>query len=93
MPLPLRIALEFLGGLALLFLLLFLFNYPKMRRLRKKAEAVGTATCKRCGYVGVLSLRSGAGGVISSSNFRLVCAACGGPDWFVTGDPPKEKSA
>lgn len=89
MPLPLRIALEILGGLALLFLILFLVNYPRMRRLRKKAEAVGTATCKRCGYVGVLSLRSGAGGVISSSNFRLVCAACGGPDWNVTGESPK----
>jgi hypothetical protein len=83
MPIVLRIILDIFGVIALLFLAIFLWQYPRMRRLQKKAESFGTATCKRCGYVGALSLRSGSNGVLSSDCFRLVCAACGGHDWQI----------
>jgi hypothetical protein len=85
MPVLLRIALEVLGAGAIIFIIVLLLNYPRVRRHRKKAEAAGTATCKSCGYVGALSLISGGNGIISSSNFRLVCASCGGSEWVLEG--------
>jgi len=78
----------FLGIVPLLIVIAFLINYPRARRWEQKVRAQGTVTCRSCGYVGELLVRTLSATNVSSSNLRMVCAKCNSTDWFI---PENEK--
>ncbi len=73
----------FLGIVPLIILIAFLINYPRARRWEQKARAQGNVTCRTCGYVGELLVRTISASNLSSSNLRMVCAKCNSSDWHV----------
>lgn len=79
----------FLGVVPLLILLAFLLNYPRARRWEQKVREHGSVTCRSCGHVGELLVRTISATNVSSSNLRMVCAKCNSTDWYVPEDGKK----
>jgi len=75
----------FLGIVPLLILIAFLINYPRARRWEQKARAQGDVTCRDCGHVGELLVRTLSATNVSSSNLRMVCAKCNSTNWQMPG--------
>ncbi len=75
----------FLGIVPLLILVAFLINYPRARRWEKKVRAQGNVTCRDCGHVGELLVRTLSATNVSSSNLRMVCAKCNSTNWQMPG--------
>jgi hypothetical protein len=73
----------FLGIVPLIILIAFLINYPRARRWEQKVKAHGDVTCRSCGHVGALEVRTLSASNLSSSNLRMVCAKCNSSDWHI----------
>jgi hypothetical protein len=73
----------FLGIVPLLILIAFLINYPRARRWEQKVRSQGDVTCRSCGHVGGLLVRTMSATNVSSSNLRMVCAKCNSTDWYI----------
>ena len=73
----------FLGIVPLLILVAFLLNHPRAKRWEQKVRAQGNVTCRSCGHVGELLVRTMSATNVSSSNLRLVCAKCNSTDWHI----------
>ena len=73
----------FLGIVPLIILIAFLINYPRARRWEQKVRAHGACTCRSCGHVGELIVRTLSATNVSSSNLRMVCAKCNSTDWVM----------
>ena len=73
----------FLGIVPLLILVAFLINYPRARRWEQKARAHGNVTCRSCGHVGELLVRTVSASNLSSSNLCMVCSKCNSTDWHI----------
>lgn len=78
----------FLGIVPLIILVAFLSHYPRARRWEQKARAHGDVTCRSCGHVGELLVRTISVTQLSSSNLRMVCAKCNSTDWHIPEDHP-----
>ncbi|HLY10694.1 MAG TPA: hypothetical protein VKW04_15435 [Planctomycetota bacterium] len=74
-----------LGVVPLLILVAFLINYPRARRWAQKVRDQGSVTCRSCGHVGELLVRTISATQVSSSNLRMVCAKCNSTDWRLPG--------
>lgn len=79
----------FLGVVPVLILIAFAINYPRARRWERKAREHGAVTCRDCGHVGELLVRTISATNVSSSNLRMVCAKCNGTNWEMPGGERK----
>ena len=72
-----------LGVVPALILVSILLNYSRARRWNDKIRSHGSVSCRSCGFVGELLVRTISAAEHSSSNLRLVCQKCNSSDWFV----------